>query len=185
MKDLKIIILGDTHIRFNEEILENFLSEIQNSDYLIHTGDYISEEILEKFIEMKDDKFIGVFGNADPLSIRKRLPNEKVFCLNGYTFGVTHPAMGGADDKVESLVYKKFFRKKIQILIFGHTHNPIIERREKILVLNPGKGYIEKSYFGPHTSFIILSLSKNGEIKVELRYINTEMKPKEFYYEKL
>jgi len=185
MNDLKVVILGDTHIRFTKDIPEVFLRVIQNSDFLIHTGDYVSEEILEKFIEMKNNKFIGVFGNADPLSIRKRLPNERLFNLNRYRFGLAHPAMGGADDKVESLISKKFVRKKVQILIFGHTHNPIIEKREKILLLNPGKGYIEKSYFGPHTSFIILSLSKNGEIKVELRYINTVMKPKEFFFEKL
>ncbi|MBD3211135.1 MAG: YfcE family phosphodiesterase [Candidatus Lokiarchaeota archaeon] len=171
MPDLKIVIIGDTHLHSMDNFPEKMMKEIINSDWLIHTGDFISESVLETFIGIKQDKFIGVYGNADPLSIRKKLTQKKKFSIYEIRFGLVHPAEGGPDQKAEKRARRSFDKSEIDILIFGHTHSAKIERRGRLLILNPGKGYLEKSYYGPSTSYILLFISKEREINPKINYI--------------
>ncbi|TXT66743.1 MAG: Phosphoesterase [Promethearchaeota archaeon] len=171
MLDLKIIIIGDTHLRSMDKFPDKIMKEINNSDWLIHTGDFISESVLETFICIKQDNFIGVYGNADPLSIRKKLTHKRKFSINNIRFGLVHPAAGGRDQKAEKCAYRSFEKSEIEILIFGHTHSAKIEKRGRLLILNPGKGYLEKSYYGPSASYIVLVISKEGGINPTIKYV--------------
>jgi len=171
MRDLKILIIGDTHILSPHNLPSKIVEEVKQSDWLIHAGDYISERVLDFLLRLKGNRFIGVFGNADPLNIRKKLPKKTTFELNGYIFGLIHPSYGGPEENILNEVLKDFVNDKIDFLIFGHTHNPKIEKKEDIFILNPGKGYFEKSFFGAPTSYIMLSINQQREIEADLRYI--------------
>ncbi|MFO7797819.1 MAG: metallophosphoesterase family protein [Promethearchaeati archaeon] len=171
MRDLKVLIIGDTHILSPHDLPSKIVEEVKHSDWLIHAGDYISERVLNLLLNLKGNRFIGVFGNADPLSIRKKLPIKTIFELNGVIFGLTHPSYGGPEESILNKILKDFVNDKIDVLIFGHIHNPKIEKKEGILILNPGKGYFEKSFFGAPTSYIILCINQNRKIKADLRYI--------------
>ena len=75
---IEIIIIGDTHaLDFNKIPIE-MLSAIRNADIVIHVGDYTSKSVLRGLVRLKGKTFKGVFGNADPLSIRREVPNKDI-----------------------------------------------------------------------------------------------------------
>lgn len=94
---VKIIIIGDTHLNSFKKLPKEMVQAIKEGDWIIHVGDYTSIDIVEGLIRWKGDKFKGVFGNADPLSIRKILPDKVILEIKGKKIGITHPFCGGPE----------------------------------------------------------------------------------------
>ncbi len=155
---VRIIVIGDTHIFEFEELPQKMLKAILSADWVIHVGDYTSKNVLNGFINLKGHQFIGVHGNADPLSIRNQLLEKEIIEVNSKKIGITHPAVGGTYENTKKKILRKFQDDNVDAIIYGHTHDPIIEDFNGIMLINPGKGYLEKEYFGSLTSFAILTL---------------------------
>ena len=85
---IKIVILGDTHITKFEELPKDMVVEILNSDWVIHVGDYTFQDVLNGLIKLKGEKFIGVYGNADPQSIRDTVQSKEFLEILGYKIGI-------------------------------------------------------------------------------------------------
>ncbi|MFX1345309.1 MAG: YfcE family phosphodiesterase [Promethearchaeota archaeon] len=167
---VKIVILGDTHLRDFKDFPRDMLKEIEDSDWVIHVGDYISLDVLNGLRNLKGENFKGVYGNADPKYIIDNVPSIEILEISGKLIGITHPATGGPIEIIKSEVLDIFKDKKVDIIVYGHTHEPEIIYEGKILLINPGKGYLEKEYFGPSTTIVILTL--NQEIKCKIKEIN-------------
>ena len=73
---MKIGIISDTHNVLRNDVLE----ELQTCDYILHAGDIMKEEILEKL--KKTAPLIVVKGNNDYLMLNE----EEYFTLAGYRF---------------------------------------------------------------------------------------------------
>lgn len=167
---VRIIVIGDTHILDFNELPQKMLKAILSADWVIHVGDYTSKNVLNGLIKLKGPQFVGVYGNADPLSIRKQTLEKQIIEVNGKKIGITHPAVGGTYENTKIKVLRSFKDDNVDAIIYGHTHDPIIENFNGIILVNPGKGYIEKEYFGPPTSFAILTLDD----KIHAEIINIE-----------
>ncbi|MFX1573192.1 MAG: metallophosphoesterase family protein [Promethearchaeota archaeon] len=165
-----IAIFGDTHIKHFEELPKDILKVIFNSDWVIHVGDYTSLEVLDGLIKAKGNKFIGVYGNADPQSIREKVPSRKILKINERKIAIAHPAFGGPEEFIETKVLAEFKDEEIDILIYGHTHDPKITYKGKILLINPGKGYLESNFYGSPTTIAILSISDTVQAKIKEIY---------------
>jgi len=155
---VRIIVIGDTHILDFNELPQKMLNAILSVDWVIHVGDYTSNNVLDGLISLKGHQFIGVHGNADPLSIRNQVLEKEIIEVNGKKIGITHPAVGGTYENTKKKVLRKFKDDNVDAIIYGHTHDPIIEDFNGIILINPGKGYLEKEYFGAPTSFAILTV---------------------------
>ena len=166
----KVLIIGDTHISSLDQLPKEILNEMDHSEWLIHVGDFVSIKLVEELKNLKKDKFKGVYGNTDPLQIRQVLPAKDIFVINEKKIGIIHPAKGGIYDNTKNKVYSEFRNDNLDVIIFGHTHDPIIETFKDILFVNPGKGYVEEQYFGPAASFAILVIDET--IKAEIREIS-------------
>ena len=164
---VRIIIIGDTHISDFNELPPEMLQAILSADWVLHVGDYTSKNILDGLIKLKGPQFVGVYGNADPLSIRNQVLEKEIIEVNSKKIGITHPAVGGTYENTKKNVLRSFEDDTVDAIIYGHTHDPIIENFNGIMLVNPGKGYLEKEYFGAPTSFAILTLDKkiHAEIK--------------------
>ena len=167
---VRIAILGDTHIRLFKDLPREILKEIEESDWVIHVGDYVSLDILNSLIKLKGKHFRGVFGNADPQKVRNVIQSKEVLEILGKKIGITHPSSGGPSGMTEAKVLSEFKNDTVDVLIYGHTHEPKIQYKDGILLINPGKGYIETSYFGPSTTIAILVINDGmqGDI-IEIR----------------
>ncbi len=118
-------VISDTHGLLREEALQ----ALAGSDLIIHAGDVGKPEILERLSEIAPVR--AVYGNTDWGELREALPGTEVVDLDadGPLAYVLHifdtldldPAAAG-----------------FRVVIFGHTHEPLIREAEGVLYLNPG-----------------------------------------------
>jgi hypothetical protein len=169
---VKITILGDTHINSFEELPKEILKEILLSNWVIHVGDYTSPQVLSGLISLKGERFRGIYGNADPIDVRNMIQSKEIFEILGKKIGIIHPESGGPDENLEEKVLNEFANEDVDIITYGHSHESRIITKENILLVNPGKGYLEINHFGPPTTIIILNID-NEEIQGKIKEIKT------------
>ena len=169
---IKITILGDTHINSFEELPKEILKEVLHSNWVIHVGDYTSLGVLNGLVNLKGERFRGVYGNADPIDVRNLVQSKEIIEILGKKIGIIHPAIGGPDENLEDKVLNEFANEDLDIITYGHSHESKIITKENILLVNPGKGYLEINYFGPPTTIVILTID-NDEIQGEIKEIKT------------
>ncbi len=163
---VKIIIIGDTHLNSFKKLPKEMGQAIKEGDWIIHAGDYTSIDTVEGLIKWKGDKFKGVFGNADPLSIREILPGKDILEIKGKKIGITHPFCGGPETFIKARVKREFKDYDVDAIVFGHTHEAEIVELNKVLLINPGKGYLEQNTFGTPTSFVILTVTETLQAEI-------------------
>ncbi|MFW9897003.1 MAG: metallophosphoesterase family protein [Candidatus Thorarchaeota archaeon] len=165
---IKIAVLGDTHAPSIDDIPDEIIKEIKNAEWVIHVGDFTSIQVINALIELKGKKFKGVYGNADPLDVRNKLNSREIIEISGKKIGFIHPTNGGPEDNLEMNIISDFKDSHLDILIYGHTHEAKLEQKNELLIVNPGKGYLEKNFFGPPTTIAILKIDNDmiqGTIK--------------------
>jgi len=147
---MRIGVLSDTHLhrvsRDLREILDHHLSQV---DVLFHVGDYTSPVVVE-FLSSKN--FHGVYGNMDPLGIRAVLPEKKIVELGGFRFGLIHG--WGSSAGLEEKVLGQFTDVDVDVIVYGHSHKPMNDVVQGVLLFNPGtaSGY---SSYGVHSIGIL------------------------------
>ncbi|MBY9012816.1 MAG: YfcE family phosphodiesterase [Candidatus Lokiarchaeota archaeon] len=165
----KVLIIGDTHISSFKDLPKKSLQYIKESDWVIHVGDYTSKNIFEGFNQLKANYFKGVYGNSDPLAIRKLLPPKIVIEISGISIGIIHPESGGSETFLEKRIIKEFRAHHVDVIAYGHSHEAKIQWVDKTLLVNPGRGYIDEFSYNPPASIAIITIDK--EIKAEIKEI--------------
>lgn len=161
---MKVGIMSDTHLGKHPGRIDEIVSKCFNEvDYLIHAGDYKGSKVVE--ILKRYRNFIGVYGNVDDKSVRKLLNEKEIAQIDGYRIGIFHGH--GESKTTPDRAYDKFKDDKVDIICFGHSHQPLIMTKNKILLLNPGSPTSRRTdrWF----SYIILDLQKhsiNAQLKL-------------------
>ena len=127
----KFGIISDTHIEFwkdfhYKEIIDELKTVFRDVDKIIHVGDVCDEKFIEELNKIAQT--IVIKGNADK---NKDFKDFIKISVGKYKIGIIHILP-------EDL--ERFFKEnEINILIFGHTHYPLIkEFKPHGLLLNPG-----------------------------------------------
>lgn len=160
---MKILIVSDTH-RKNENYMK-VLQKVGTLDLVIHLGDiegseYTIQEAAGCPVEM-------VAGNNDFFS---DLPSEKTLQIGRYCVMITHGHhyyinMGNEMLKKEAVV------QGADIVMYGHTHKPVIEITDGITAINPGSlSYPRQENRKP--SYIIMEVDEHGEARFDLKYVD-------------
>ncbi len=141
----KILVISDSHIptRANSEILQRIY--FKNYDIIISAGDIVEENTYFEMIN-QEAEFFGVQGNMDDYYIKEKLPLTKIVQIENIKIGIIHGHQTGIA-KPEKLI--KYFKPKIDIMIFGHSHNVFDKTINEIRVINPGAfcdGYFAEIY---------------------------------------
>jgi len=166
--DARILVVGDTHAYSFGKVPIEIVEIAKRVDWVIHVGDYVSHDVLRGFRKLKGDRFRGVHGNADPMGIRMELPMKDILEVCGKRIGISHPAQGGPHEDTIERVRRDFLKHSVDMIVYGHTHDPKIEDIEGIRLLSPGKGYKEGSSFGAPASVGLITIdgSLNASIQV-------------------
>jgi putative phosphoesterase len=163
---MRIAVISDTHIDKHSDKIEEFAEKhFKDADMIIHAGDYTSARVVNTLKKLKN--FKGVWGNVDSDSVREILNEKEIIELEGYKIGIFH-GHGTEKDTMER-AYSIFKEDKVDIIIFGHSHKPIIYTRHKVLMLNPGSPTYKR--IERWHSYIILELTREM-IKAELRFFH-------------
>lgn len=128
---MKIIVVSDTHGR--TEALENLLAreDVRKADWLVHCGDIGDDE------RWLRNAFAGavsiVAGNCDYFT---DLPKELTVEREGRRFLITHGhryLSGGI-----SRLWYRAKEEACDVVLFGHTHMPLVAEEDGVLFVNPG-----------------------------------------------
>ena len=125
---MKITVISDTHYKEHYIIDKAILNSIEESEYLIHCGDFSSVEFYNEIKQCK--KLRMVRGNND-YSLPDHIPyinelqvyDKKIVFMHGHTVNL------------DSLLYRF---ASYDFILFGHTHLPYHKIVGKQTLLNPG-----------------------------------------------
>lgn len=159
---MRILIVSDTHRR--SENLVKVLNREGQPDMLIHCGDVEGDEYtLSKYVDCPVEI---VAGNNDFFC---DLPREREFEIGCYKVWLTHGhsyyvSMGNETIKREAVA------KGVDIVMYGHTHKPVIEVERDIIAVNPGSlSYPRQS--GRRPSYAVMELDKAGEAHFNIHFL--------------
>lgn len=159
---MKIGVISDTHIPEKASVLPAKLcAELEKCDMVIHAGDMVTMEVVQSLKKICPN-FKAVCGNMDPAEVRKQFREKEIIRVGKFKIGISHGY--GPPDKLLSLM-KDFFKKdNVDLVIFGHSHNPTNEKDGKTIFFNPGSPTDE--IFAPYKSFGIIEI--NGKIEARI-----------------
>ncbi|HIZ65368.1 MAG TPA: metallophosphoesterase [Candidatus Blautia pullicola] len=159
---MKILIVSDTH--GHEKNLETVIEKTGPVDLFIHLGDI---EGHEDYIEaLAGCPVHMVSGNNDFFS---ELPREEELQLGRYRVLITHGHYYGVSVGTSRLKEEAASRN-IDIVMYGHTHRPEIDREEEVTVVNPGSLSYPRQW-GRKPSYLIMELDKEGEAHYTINYL--------------
>lgn len=134
-RGLNLVLVADTHVPARaRELPAPLWAAIDEADVVIHAGDWVSAELLDRF-EERSRRLLAVRGNNDGPELHRRLPEVARATLGGLRFAVVHET-GGRDgrERRADAAYPD-----TDVLVFGHSHIPWDTVSPKGLrLLNPG-----------------------------------------------
>ena len=132
---MKLGIISDTHD--NVPLVEKAVGVFnrENTDLVLHAGDYVSPFSLSPFFSLNCD-FLGVWGNNDGDRIALDIAaHGKIFNSSRIeTLDEREILLGHYFEALDALILSQQFF----LIVYGHTHRPEIRRQGRTLVVNPG-----------------------------------------------
>ncbi len=120
---INVGVISDTHGLLRPEAV----AALAGSDYILHAGDIGSPEILAQLRGIAPVSAIR--GNVDVEGWAKTIPVTEVVEIGGLSFYLLH------DRKTLDLNPKA---AGFAAVIFGHSHQSLIEVKDDVLYFNPG-----------------------------------------------
>lgn len=158
---MKVLIVSDTHGR--EQQLFNTLQRVSPIDLLIHLGDFEGGEDYIRDIAPCPTEMVS--GNNDFFN---GLPKEKMILLGKYYIMLTHGHRYGVNSGT-CTVKEAARRNQADIVMFGHTHVPMIDLSDGVWAINPGSLALPRQH-GRIPTFIIMEIDPKGEAHFTLNY---------------
>jgi uncharacterized protein len=161
---MRIGVLSDTHQPYKSPkncLPLKLLEVFKDVSMIIHAGDVGDPACLETLRKVCPD-VRAVWGNMDPLESHKRLHEKLLIPVGKRTIGLTHGYGNPAQlvDHVSAL----FKDDKVDIIVFGHSHQPMNETRGGILYFNPGSP-TDKTC-APYNSFGIIEIDSDVRAQI-------------------
>ena len=151
-----VIILADTHLE--TKLPKRLVEAIRTADMILHAGDFVSCMAYNSF--QKLSHLEAVQGNADSAEIKKMLPQRRVFKVDDVKIGLVHQASYAPNSVGANMLAREM---NVQVLIFGHLHRPIVEKKDRLL-LCPGSPTLPRMSPPTIAELIIEDGKVNGKI---------------------
>lgn len=159
---MKILIISDTHGKHDN--LSRVLEQESPIDLLIHLGD--AEGYEEYIAKQAGCPLEIVAGNNDFFS---DLPREKELEIGKYKVLITHGHYYYVNTGIEEIA-RMAQGRDFDIVMYGHTHRPLIDIRKDIIVMNPGSLSYPRQE-GRRPSYIVMETDQNGDAEFEIKYL--------------
>jgi len=126
---MKLIAISDTHLKTGE-VPPQLQSILKDCDLIVHAGDFSTVEAYQAF--NASGKLKAVSGNDDTFELRQLLPERLKFEVEGVKIGVVHEGgLSVMDTTAQGYLAREM---GVDVLIFGHLHRPLIEKKDVMLV---------------------------------------------------
>lgn len=125
---MKIGLISDTHGKLRPEVF----NALEGVDLILHAGDIGDLAIITELETIAPVH--AVHGNTDDFDIREKHGESVELTYDGVAIAMTHGHLLGSP--TPRSLRMKF--PDAHVVIYGHTHVPLIDRHATPLVINPG-----------------------------------------------
>jgi putative phosphoesterase len=119
----RVGLISDTHGMLRPQALE----ALQASDHIVHAGDLVQPAILSALANIAP--VTAVRGNNDKGAWAESLSQVEILRLGEVRIVVVHDVKDLPFDPADI---------GIAVVVSGHSHRPLVERRGDVLYVNPG-----------------------------------------------
>lgn len=144
-------VLSDTHLTGRRELPDEVFAAFDGVELILHAGDLNTLELLDVLRAIAPVQ--AVAGNTDPWDVAQALGERKTVEAGGLTIGLVHGHVGKGRTTPERA--RSWF-PAAEVVVFGHSHQPLIERVGEQLLVNPGSPTDRRR--SPHHSCAILTV---------------------------
>ena len=115
-------LISDTHGQLRPEAV----AALRGCDLIVHAGDIGGQAVLDRLAELAP--VFAVHGNCDR-DLARSLPATQTLEIGDLLVHVLHD-LGRLDPRPET--------SRLAVVISGHSHHPLVRRRDGVLYVNPG-----------------------------------------------
>lgn len=153
-------LISDTHIPDRAKVIpQNVIDAFNDVDLILHAGDLTSLSVIEELEKIAP--VMAVQGNMDRVN-GINLPKAKTLEVEGVKIGLIHGEVYPRAD-TQQLVYLAK-ELDVDILVSGHSHQPKIEKKDGVLLVNPGSPIVPRL---ADRTVMLLEIN-NKEVDVEI-----------------
>jgi putative phosphoesterase len=129
---MRLAVLADTHIpRRARDLPPGAWRVVETADAVLHAGDVVDTALLAAL--GRERPVWAVLGNND-LPLRGILPERLELDLDGVPVAMVHDTGPAAGRRAR---LRRWF-PDARVVVFGHSHIPVVEDDGALLLLNPG-----------------------------------------------
>jgi uncharacterized protein len=151
---MRIGLISDTHGMLRPQVFDLF----SGVDRILHAGDVGPAAILLELEAIAP--VTAVWGNTDRFDIRERAQGIQNLEVAGHRIALLHGHQLGSPTP-EAL---RRANPDADIIVYGHTHRPLTEEENGVLVVNPGAAGAAR--FGIPPTIAILSLGDAATVQL-------------------
>ncbi len=140
-----VLVISDTHLKRPDGLPQKIIEQLNIADLAIHAGDVVTLDVLNGLRDLT--KVVAVCGNMDQDAVRNALKTKTTIQIEGLKIGIIHGA--GSPNNIEYRIRSEF--TDVQIIIYGHSHLPVIDEWDDIIMFNPGSAIDNR--FTPQPTF--------------------------------
>lgn len=130
---VRIGVISDTHLpRGTRRIPDQVFALFKGADLILHAGDLVEAGVLHELEAL--GPLHAVLGNCDSAELAHQLPATASIRAGGLSIGMIHDA--GEKHRRRRRMAERFPGHRV--VVFGHSHMPLIEDDGSLLLLNPG-----------------------------------------------
>lgn len=153
---MRIGLISDTHGLLRNEVYAAF----EDVEEILHAGDVGDPAILTELEVIAPVH--SVYGNTDGWEVRERAREEVQLDRAGHRIAMIHGHQWGSPQP-EHLVERY---PDASVVVYGHTHQARVDRRNGILLVNPGSAGPRR--FRDPVSAAVLELRDDREPEARL-----------------
>lgn len=132
---MNVLVLSDTHMPSRAKRFPPMLvAAFEQANLILHAGDMTTAWVLQEL--RRYALVVGVAGNNDDEQLCAELPRTALVSVGRFRVGVVHG--DGPGGSTFSRAAGAFPSGSVDCVVFGHSHQPLNERRGSVLYLNPG-----------------------------------------------
>jgi putative phosphoesterase len=157
---VRLGVISDTHIPSRAPGIPRRVLEIfEGVGLILHAGDVSVRAALDELAAVAPVH--AVAGNIDDPSLRAELPEQVRLDIEGVAIGMIH-------DSGPSKGRRERMRRRFpgcRVVVYGHSHMPVVEDREGLLLLNPGSACDPRRAKVPTVAILEVA---GGDVSAEL-----------------
>ena len=157
---MRVGLISDTHVPTQVARLPaDAIEALAGCEAILHAGDLVDVCVLDVLGRIAP--VYAVRGNMDG-GAAADLPRRRVVELGGVRIGLTHGAGGGGD--IEERVFRELVGEGVDVMVFGHTHRPVVRTVGGMLMVNPGSPAGGRDGSGRSVAILTLDGTVSAEV---------------------